>query len=50
MFGPSDGEAGADPLVLVSVALFNGVCDAHYNIIIRATYWLLIIADVSFNS
>lgn len=34
MFGPSDNsdsEAGADPLVLVSVAVFNGVCDAHYN-------------------
>lgn len=37
MFGPSDssdGEAGADPLVLVSVVVFNGVCDADYNIII----------------
>lgn len=36
MFGPSDssdGEAGADPLVLVSVVVFNG-CDADYNIII----------------
>lgn len=34
MFGPSDNsdsEAGADPLVLVSVAVFNCVCDAHYN-------------------
>lgn len=50
MFGQSDSEAGADPLVLVSVALFNGVCDAHYNIIIIANFWLLIIADVSFNS
>lgn len=33
MFGPSDNsdsEAGADPLVLVSVAIFNGICDAHY--------------------
>lgn len=37
MFGPSDNSdsgAGADPLVLVSVAVFNGVCDAYCNIII----------------
>lgn len=53
MFGPSDSsdsEAGADPLVLVSVAIFNGVCDGIYNIIKIATFWPLVIADVSFNS
>jgi len=36
VFGPSDNsdnEAGADPLVLVSLAVFNGVCDEYYNII-----------------